>query len=303
MDTITQFCPAKINLFLAITGRRDDGFHELVSVVAPLAWGDTLEVDPAADGKFTLDCDDPAVPRGEDNLILQAARAFATASGWRGGARFTLTKRVPMGAGLGGGSSDAVGALRALNELAGAPLEREALAALAARVGSDCPLFLYDGPVVMRGRGERIDPLSDAGVARLRDRSLLVFKPAFGIGTVWSYQQLAASAPGSYLPSADAEERLAIWQADASASAEALGFNSLERPAFAKFVALPVMLAKLQREHGLNARMSGSGSACFAWLSPEADAEAIRSTIRAGWGDTAMVQMTTVRTKSAANPH
>ena len=153
MSTITRVAPAKLNLFLAITGRREDGFHELVSVVAPLKFGDTLRVEPATE--FSLGCDVPDVPVDGTNLVLRAAQAFAAASGWRGGARFFIEKRIPMGAGLGGGSSNAVAALRALNVLAGPAqgLAPEALARVAAQLGSDCPLFLHDGPVVMRGRG------------------------------------------------------------------------------------------------------------------------------------------------------
>ncbi len=112
--------PAKINLFLAITGRRADGFHDLVSVVAPVEFGDTLRAELAE--SFSLTCSDPAVPVDETNLVLKASRAFAAASNWKGGAKFTLEKRIPMGAGLGGGSSDAVAALRVLNTLAGNPL-------------------------------------------------------------------------------------------------------------------------------------------------------------------------------------
>ena len=100
---ITVFSPAKINLYLAITGRRADGFHDLVSVAAPLQFGDELAAEPLAAGGFTLECDDPAVPVDGSNLILKAAALFAATTGWEGGARFCLTKRIPMGAGLGGG--------------------------------------------------------------------------------------------------------------------------------------------------------------------------------------------------------
>ncbi|OYU98367.1 MAG: 4-(cytidine 5'-diphospho)-2-C-methyl-D-erythritol kinase, partial [Verrucomicrobiales bacterium VVV1] len=98
---VEVFAPAKLNLFLAITGRRNDGFHDLVSVATALQWGDTLRAEPAAE--FSLDCDDPTVPLDESNLILKAACGFVAATGWTGGAKFSLVKRVPMGAGLGGG--------------------------------------------------------------------------------------------------------------------------------------------------------------------------------------------------------
>src|ERR1035437_7802894 len=113
VKSVTIFAPAKLNLFLAVTGKRADGFHELVSVAGPVDWGDTLTV--AARGerretqeKFSLTCDDANVPGDERNLMLKAALAFAVATGWSGGAKFSLKKRIPMGAGLGGGSSDAV---------------------------------------------------------------------------------------------------------------------------------------------------------------------------------------------------
>ena len=227
MEPFTIAAPAKLNLFLAVTGRRADGFHDLVSVVATLDFGDTLRVEPAA--SLELSCDDPAVPADESNLVLVAARAFAAASGWRGGARFVLQKRVPAGAGLGGGSSDAAAALVALNRMAGPSfaLPGARLAEVAASVGSDCPLFLDGGPQVMRGRGERLEALPARAAARLAGRRVLVFKPGFGISTPWAYGRLAAAVPGSYLASAEAEARLRNWVDDAAAPAERLLFNSM----------------------------------------------------------------------------
>ena len=237
VNSAVVFAPAKINLFLAVTGRRTDGFHDLVSVVAPLAWGDTLwiesggrraesgEIEPNAaaeavtGGGITLECDEACVPGDETNLIVKAARLFREATGWREPVHFRLEKRIPLGAGLGGGSSDGTAALRGLDLLAGHPLAPAALAELAARVGSDCALFLHGAPVVMRGRGERVAALPAAAAARLRGRRVLVFKPDFGIGTPWAYQRLAAEAPAGYVPAAEAEARLAAWLADPSAPA------------------------------------------------------------------------------------
>ena len=165
---ISIFAPAKLNLFLAITGRRPDGFHELVSLVAKVDLGDTLHAEPAAD--FSLKCPGAVLPVDDSNLVLKAARAFGGATGWTGGAKFVLEKRIPVGAGLGGGSSDAVAALLALNRLADAKhrLTPERLADVAAEIGSDCPLFLPDGPVVMRGRGDRITTVPTGAALRLR---------------------------------------------------------------------------------------------------------------------------------------
>ena len=280
--------PAKLNLFLAVTGRRADGFHDLVSLVTLLDFGDELRVEPA--GTFSLECDTSAVPVDESNLVLKAARAFAGASGWKGGARFSLKKRIPMGAGLGGGSSDAVAALRALNRIAGNPLGPVALAEVAARVGSDCPLFCHDSSVVIRGRGELVERLPPETAGRLRGRRVLIFKPGFGIATPWAYGQLAHEAPAGYMAAGEAEARLAQWRREEAAPLQSLLFNSLERPAFAKFAALPVLLEQLGGQFGLYARMSGSGSACFALLPANADVPAIVEAVRAAWGRSAFVK-------------
>ncbi len=312
MQSVAIFSPAKLNLFLAITGRRGDGFHDLVSVAAPLAWGDVLhatavEKPTGGAGDFSLTCDNPAVPVDETNLVLKAAAAFAKATadrpGGRIGAKFFLEKRIPMGAGLGGGSSNAVAALRALNQLAGGVLAEPALAEIAAGLGSDCALFVHARPVVMRGRGERIEALTTAEAARLRGRRVLVFKPAFGIATPWAYARMASFAkaskaavatPGSYLPAAAAEARLAAWRGEAAAPAEGLLFNNMEAAAFGKFIALPALLAELRGRFGLAPRMSGSGSACFAFLPERVVAADVMAAVREAWGPGSFAVETTL---------
>lgn len=282
-----MFSPAKVNLFLAVTGRRPDGFHDLVSLAAPLDFGDTLHVEAA--GGFSLSCDDPEVPADGSNLVLRAAHAFAEATGWPGGARFRLEKWIPAGAGLGGGSSNAVAALRALNRMSGNLLDGGGMAKLAAAVGSDCPLFLAGGPVVMRGRGERIEPLPPAVADWIRGRRLLIFKPGFGVATPWAYARLAAMPHGGCLAAAEAEARLAAWCGDPDAPLDQLLFNALEAPVFASFLALPALLERLVAQFGIRARMSGSGSACFALMPADADGAAVVEAIRDAWGPTAFV--------------
>jgi 4-diphosphocytidyl-2-C-methyl-D-erythritol kinase len=289
VSALTLESPAKINLFLSITGRRADGFHDLVSVAAPLAWGDTLAVEAADD--FALACDEPAVPLDDSNLILKAARAFRNASGSSIGARFSLTKRIPMGAGLGGGSSNAATALRALNELSGRPLSPSALAAVAAQIGSDCALFLENCPVVMRGRGEAITALQSHAAERVTGRSVLIFKPAFGISTPWAYRQLATQGATAYLPAAETEARLSGWL-DSVRPVEDLLFNNMEPPAFRKNPALPILLERLSKTFGVATRMSGSGSACFVLLRADSAVDAMRAVIRDAWGVSAFVHQT-----------
>jgi 4-diphosphocytidyl-2-C-methyl-D-erythritol kinase len=305
------FSPAKINLFLAVTGRRADGFHDLVSVVAPLDFGDELTVE-AGDG-FTLECDDPAVPVDGSNLVLKAAAAFAAATGWPvrqaqggpGGAHFKLTKRIPMGAGLGGGSSNAVAALRALNGLAGGIASEARLAEIAAALGSDCVLFLKNSAVIMRGRGEKVETLAAGGPGnsanhapdRISGRRVLLFKPSFGIGTASAYGRMAARGT-DYLPAVEAERRLQGWLASA-APAEELLFNNMEGVAFEKYVALPLLLMKLYHEHGVVCRMSGSGSACYALLGEHQAAAPLVALIRDQWGVGAFVQEARIAQSSA----
>ena len=188
-----------------------------------------------------------------------------------------------MGAGLGGGSSNAVAALRALNQLAGGIAGDPLLTEIATTLGSDCALFLKNAPVVMRGRGERVEVLPDSGPAgRLRGRRVLLFKPGFGIGTPWAYGRMAARG-SDYLPEAEAESRLKRWL-DGASPAEELLFNNMEAVAFGKFVALPLLLGKLQSRFGIVGRMSGSGSACFALLGEQQVSAPLESLIRDCWG-------------------
>ncbi len=284
--SVTVFSPAKINLFLAVTGRRGDGFHELVSVTAPLAFGDGLTAERveagAGEAQFTLACDAPGVPLDGSNLILRAAQAHAAATGWTGRVHFKLAKRIPMGAGLGGGSSNAVAALRALEQLTGGQAGAAKLAELAAGLGSDCAMFLPGVPVVMRGRGERVEALPAAAAARLRGQRVLLFKPGFGVSTPWAYGRMVARA-GDYLPVPEAEARLAAWIARPAGVADLL-FNNMEPAVFAKHLALPALLRRLRADFGVAAGMSGSGSACFALLGEGQDAAPLLAAVCAAWG-------------------
>lgn len=310
MSAVSIFAPAKLNLLLAVTGRRPDGFHDLVSVVARVDVGDTLRLETTEAGavtgegsgepvhnQFELTCNDPEVPLGESNLVIRAAHRFASDTGWTGRGRFQLEKQLPMGAGLGGGSSDGVAALQALNTVTGERLSGEQLAAAATSLGSDCALFLRDGPVVMRGRGERVEDLPAPVTKRLQGRRVLIFKPDFGISTPWAYGQMIAH-PETYLPSTSAEARLAGFMAAATdpdpARLDVALFNNMELPAFAKYVALPTLLDQLRQRFALAPRMSGSGSACFAFLPDGAPVAEITRAIHDAWGKSAWVRETRI---------
>lgn len=151
--------PAKVNLWLQVLGRRADGFHELRSLAVAVGLFDELTFESAPAGQFELRCDEPALAKGDQNLVVRAARLLAERTGARHGARITLRKRIPVAAGMGGGSSDAAATLVELNRLWQTGLSAEALAALGAEIGSDVPLFFCLPAAQLAGRGEQVAPV------------------------------------------------------------------------------------------------------------------------------------------------
>lgn len=293
MESCSVFSPAKLNFFLAVTGRRADGFHDLVSVAAPLELGDTVRLEPGKGSRDTVECGMPGVPEDGTNLVLRAVSAWREAGGVAPPVHIVLDKQIPPASGLGGGSSNAVAALKGLERIAPGPIGAGAVLRIAGAIGSDCPLFLADGPVLMRGRGERIETLGAAAAQRLSARELLLFRPGFGVDTAWAFSQLAGRAPDSYLSAGDAGARVAEWLGGCGAN-EALSFNSFEGIVFSKFVALPALGQRLKERLGIAPRLSGSGSACYAWLTPAADWSKVQSEVRDALGQTAHVFRTRV---------
>ncbi|GAI27125.1 unnamed protein product, partial [marine sediment metagenome] len=154
---LTGLAPAKINLVLEVLGKRDDGYHEIRSLVQTISLYDVLSFE-LAEG-ISLDCTEPSL-QSPDNLAIQAARLLREVSGSEKGVKIGLEKRIPWGAGLGGGSSDAAAVLLALNKLWGLDLTTSGLVGLGAKLGSDVPFFIYKGTALVEGRGERVTPLS-----------------------------------------------------------------------------------------------------------------------------------------------
>jgi len=295
-----KFCrsaPAKINLMLAVTGTRPDGFHELVSLVSPvvsLADFLTMEILRGEESSAccdVLECATAGVPTDFSNLVLKAAAAFRRVVPAFPRVRFVLEKKIPHGAGLGGGSSDAAAALRLMSEAAGtlAPSEKS-LREIAAKIGSDVPLFLAGTPVVMRGRGEKIEALSPEEISAISAKKFLIFKPAFGVSTAEAYGAMKRAAPEFYTPAETAERRLAAWRKNPATAPLPL-FNDMEMPVFKKHVALPALFKILRERFGITAHMSGSGSACFAEIFPETDVPAVVALVCECWGKTAFVHV------------
>lgn len=285
---ISLFAPAKINLLLAITGTRSDGFHTLVSLVAPISLGDTLSASPENSPLDTLTCAMPGVPTDTSNLVIRATQLFREHVPECPKIAWKLEKNVPHGAGLGGGSSDAAAALKILNQLCGNALDKKILHSLAAQLGSDVPLFLDGNPLVMRGRGEAIESISPDALSNLRKRRFLLFKPAFGVSTADAYRAMKQNAPRDYVSDAEAEKRLSTCLATPTENPLPL-FNNMERAVFRKHPALPTLFSELETQHQVFPRMSGSGSACFAEILPKTDISALSATIRRAWGESAFV--------------
>jgi 4-diphosphocytidyl-2-C-methyl-D-erythritol kinase len=174
---ISGDAPAKINRELRVGDLRPDGYHEIRSRLVAIDFCDSIGVAPGR-GRLELSCDGIDVPGDESNLVIRAARALAARLSRPADARIHLTKRIPVGSGLGGGSSDAALALTALSRLWGASLPAEELAELAAELGSDVPFFLVGGEADVAGRGERVTPLPDSEAIEL-----LLLIPSFSIST------------------------------------------------------------------------------------------------------------------------
>lgn len=295
LSEIKLFSPAKINLLLAITGQRTDGFHDLVSLVSTLTFGDTIRMSWSDQpGKDTLESSSEQIPLGEDNLILRAAKLFKANTNIGGRFLFHIEKCIPIGAGLGGGSSNAAVTLMGMNQLHQEPLDNAQLRDMAAELGSDCPLFLENKSVVIRGRGERIECLPQDAQSCLSGTSVLLFKPDFSIATAWAYSAMKDDTGSDYASAGEIEHKLSNWLSSVSIAKLPL-FNNMQPVCFRKYIALPVMIDKLLSEFGIQAMMSGSGSACFALLNNDAPYQAIREMIVDGWGADAFVVRTAIR--------
>lgn len=273
--------PAKINLLLAIHGRRPDRFHELTSLIAALDFGDELTVG-FCDYTDQLHCSDPAVPGGLENLILQAAAAFRRRLGRMVYFKFNLEKRIPMGAGLGGGSGNAAAALRAMNQLLGEPLSARTLQEIAAELGSDCPFFVEGKPAWMSGRGETIELLETIVAEQLRGTPVVLFKPDFSINTAWAYESLATRTPQAYQP--EAVDKKQVEYSIQRCEFGRILLNTLETPVGHKYLALSTLLEQL-RAAGVSCLMSGSGSCCFALpRDSHLSVAQIRNVVQDAWG-------------------
>jgi 4-diphosphocytidyl-2-C-methyl-D-erythritol kinase len=263
LRTATVPAFAKLNLSLLVLGKRPDGFHELRTIFQTIALHDTLKIQYEPTGPLRISLDDPLnLP---DNLILRAARAYAEAVNLRGRIRLSIAKRIPMGGGLGGGSSDAAATLLALPVLTGRPLPLSTLSALAINAGSDVPFLLHGGTALALGRGEELYPLPTPQAPHV-----LVLSPGIHVSTPEAYRALERPA----LTELTFDERIprletfracveAVSAARPARIWQALCGNDFEEAVFHRHPKLDSIRRSLEKHGAGLARLSGSGSTVF----------------------------------------
>ncbi len=279
--------PAKVNLFLEVIGKRDDGYHEIRSVLAPVSLFDTVHLDvPESPDIETLIDEDgirldgipwpAAMPASDDNLATRAARLLKETTKHPGGARFRIKKNIPVAGGLGGGSADAAAALNALNAAWRTGLSREALMKLGGQLGCDIPAMVHGGTVCMEGRGEKVAPLSASEESRWR---LLLVNPGIGISTGDIYSRHKTDLTSSRR--SDRFHNIVSGLRNGCVEEIAKGlFNSLQETAYKKYPLLKIINDELEQSGANGVLLSGSGATIMALARNEEHGLEIESRVR-----------------------
>src|SRR5262245_18819234 len=279
--TLERKSPCKVNLLLNILGKRPDGFHELETVIHPVNLYDELSFSRQRN-EIELTCDAPDLPVDSTNLVHRAVAAFLKGAGAHDGVRIHLRKKIPLAAGLGGGSGNAATTLMALNELFGKPLAPPQLSAIAAALDSDVPFFLQSKPALATGRGEKISPLDF--FPAFHGCYFLLIHPGFGISTVWAYQQLAKFPEALKGQLGRTEKMITLLQSKDLSAAGAAFYNALEPPALTKYPLLALYQEFLRANGAAATLMSGSGSTTFAVVRGKAAALQLEEKVKAKFG-------------------
>jgi 4-diphosphocytidyl-2-C-methyl-D-erythritol kinase len=282
--------PAKINLFFAVIRRRDDGFHEIETLMAPINLFDTLVLEDDPSGNITLQTswaeglrkhpvaqesglpdDLEVIPEGEKNIAVRALHLLAKSAGGCRGAKLRLIKRIPSAAGLGGGSSDAAATLVAANRVWNLGWSTEQLARVAAQLGSDVAFFLADGPAICRGRGEQIEPIGGLG-----NLHFVVVRPPEGLSTAAVYERCRPENSPKAISSIIQEIKQKSWS-----SLGRVAFNGLLESAKSLSPSVGRVLQRLEKASCPIIGMSGSGSSCFAVVRNQAEARQLARRLQA----------------------
>ena len=274
-DRVHLRAPAKVNLILRVLDRRPDGFHNLWSLMQAVALEDELELRRRRDSQETrLFCPDASVPTDHRNLVVRAASLVLQRSGQAVGLDIELTKRIPVGAGLGGGSSDAAATIVGLNRLLDLGWSRDEMAALGQELGSDVPFFFFPPSAIVQGKGEEVRPIQLAG-----ERWVLLVQPGFPVETKWAYEQLARTRLGPR-PLSKALEAVATAGALSWNDVIPLMENDFEevlRPTHGVFGEIKRHMLLQGAEAAL---LSGTGSTVFGLFNSERDANRARTPLQ-----------------------
>jgi 4-diphosphocytidyl-2-C-methyl-D-erythritol kinase len=266
---ITCQSPAKVNLILKVLRRREDGYHDIASLMQKVSLADEMQFAPLRDG-IEISCPGSDLPTDEGNLVVRAARTLFAEAGFAGGVRITLRKRIPTAAGLGGGSSNAATTLTVLNDLFRFGFDHERLIRIGARLGADVPFFIYGSTAWAFGIGDLLEP------AVIPEMWLVLVNPGFEVPTKWVYQSLnlpLTKTPLKYsIPSFSGIRDLA----------SALS-NDLEKVTVARYPVLEELKGFLLRQGAIGSLMSGSGPTVFGLFEKEQDAIKAEGALRTSY--------------------
>lgn len=275
MDTLTLYPHAKINLYLEIIGKRSDGYHEVLTLMEKIALHDTLFLNFGRKKGINLSCSDPGLPCGEENLVVKAARFFFEYTGIEPGVEIYLEKKIPVGGGLGGGSSDAAATLNGLNKFFLTPLSQKDIIHLAGLIGADCPFFVLDyNACIARGRGDKLE-----GIESLPEHSILLVAPPDPVNTGWAYANVKLGLTRRRDVFKIRRFRKGVDEMSAAI------FNDLENTVEPKRPDITFAKTLLIKEGAKGAMMSGSGACVFGLFSerPAAEKAGLNISQKTGW--------------------
>lgn len=254
--------PAKVNLFLRVLGKRADGYHEIFTLMQPVSLFDELEISVSDGEGIAVVSDSVEAPGGAENLAHKAASLFLKSIAFRRRVEISVKKLIPVGAGLGGGSSNAATVLTALNEMTGIWLPEGALMEMATRIGSDVPFFIRNGPALAGGRGEKLKSV------RLPELHYILINPGFHVSTAWVYSSLGLTKVG--------ENNNLLYSYEVPATREGVVealVNDLEAVTLKHYPEISGLKEMLKSAGALGTLMSGSGPTVFGVFRSRDDAE------------------------------
>ncbi len=273
MSKITLYSHAKINLSLDVSAIREDGFHDIESVVQVIDVTDELELSKNDSGAIEVLVERGDAPSGPDNLVHKACEAFFATTGIKAGVQVRLWKYIPAQAGLGGGSGNAAAAVAGLNQVYDCGLSASQLAEIASKVGSDTALFIYGGTTCISGRGEFVEPLPDAP-----ELHLVILKPAVGVSTKWAYAEMDRDSQRRKGNSTSRVKK-AILDADYDAVFAALS-NDFDAVVSRHFAEINEAKSLLKNTGAKVSLLCGSGSAVYGVFDSHGAAESARQELK-----------------------